>query len=530
MDSQVSILRIFNTLSGNKEIFTPQHPTQVHLYVCGVTVYDFCHLGHARTYVMFDVIYRHLKSCGYQVNYVKNFTDVDDKIIKRAKQEGISPEQVAHKYIQAYNQDMDALGILRPTQTPLVTQSINDIIDLIERLIQKGMAYQVDGDVYFSVRLFPDYLCLSKRQLDENEPGARVEKDDKKQDPFDFALWKKAKPGEPSWPSPFGFGRPGWHIECSAMLLKCVGTTVDIHGGGRDLIFPHHDNEIAQSQAATGQPLAKYWMHTGMLNIDNEKMSKSLGNFFTIREVLRYVHPESLRAYFLTASYRNPLNFDITYQCPQCKQTLSTQELEQPTHLCGFAINAESRRNTVIFPNLEDAEKRLNYVYKTLLKVQQLLAAHPNLNEEGPYLKADLIDGLWPQFNQAMNDDFNTSAALATLSPVLSFMNDLIQKPQKPIDTYLRTLKRAAQTITQAGQVLGIYQQDPIIFYQYRQNKLKQKYHIDQAFVEHTLELRKQARAEKRFADADTLRQTLLSKQVMIKDTPTGTEWEIIED
>ncbi len=302
-------LRVYNTLSGEKEVFVPLKPGRAGMYVCGVTVYDFCHIGHARANVVFDVIYRYLRYAGYDVTYVRNYTDIDDKIINRANQEGVDYRTISDRYIQAFDEDMERLGLAKPTVEPKATDHIGGIIAIIETLISKGHAYESEGDVYYAVETFPDYLKLSKRNLDEMKAGARVEVGDKKRHPMDFALWKDSKPGEPWWQSPWGKGRPGWHIECSAMSMEFLGATFDFHGGGKDLIFPHHENEIAQSEAANGCQFVRYWLHNGFVNINSEKMSKSLGNFFTIRQVLEKFDPETLRFFILSAHYRSPIDF-----------------------------------------------------------------------------------------------------------------------------------------------------------------------------------------------------------------------------
>ncbi|MEI6305746.1 MAG: cysteine--tRNA ligase, partial [Deltaproteobacteria bacterium] len=288
-------LRVYNTLSGEKEVFVPLVPGNVGMYVCGVTVYDYCHIGHARANVVFDVIYRYLRYSGFAVNYVRNYTDIDDKIINRANQEGVDYRVITERFISAFDEDMKRLGLARPTNEPKATDHIDAIIEVIERLVAKGHAYESDGDVYYAVETFQEYLKLSGRNLEEMQAGARVEVGEKKRNPMDFALWKASKPDEPWWQSPWGQGRPGWHIECSAMSMRFLGKTFDIHGGGKDLIFPHHENEIAQSEAANGCRFVSYWLHNGFVNINSEKMSKSLGNFFTIREVLKKYDPETLR-------------------------------------------------------------------------------------------------------------------------------------------------------------------------------------------------------------------------------------------
>ena len=305
------MLKIYNDLSRRKETFVPLEEGRVRMYVCGMTVYDLCHLGHARVLVVFDTVVRYLRARGFQVTYIRNITDIDDKIINRANANGEPFHALTTRFIQAMHEDAAALGVLPPDAEPKATDHVEEIIAMIERLIAKGHAYQAGaGDVYFDVRSFPDYGRLSGKSIDDLESGARVEPGESKRDPLDFALWKGAKPGEPSWPSPWGKGRPGWHIECSAMSTSALGDTFDIHGGGADLTFPHHENEIAQSEGATGQPFVKYWMHNGFVRINEEKMSKSLGNFFTVREILRRYRPEEVRYFILTSQYRSPLNYD----------------------------------------------------------------------------------------------------------------------------------------------------------------------------------------------------------------------------
>src|ERR671915_2655935 len=302
-------LKIFNTLSGEKEDFVPLTPGEVRMYVCGVTVYDSSHIGHARSLLTFDTIYRYLKFSGYRVQFVRNFTDVDDKIINKANEQKSSCEAITDRYIEEFHRDAESLGLLAPSLEPRATLHIAEIIELIQKLEERQLAYRIEGDVFFSVPGFPGYGKLSRKRIDELEAGARVEIDERKKSPLDFALWKSSKSGEPSWESPWGPGRPGWHIECSAMSTKYLGQPFDIHGGGRDLIFPHHENEIAQSEGAFGQPLARTWVHNGFLNIDQEKMSKSLGNFYTIREILSRVDAVALRHYFLSSHYRSPMDF-----------------------------------------------------------------------------------------------------------------------------------------------------------------------------------------------------------------------------
>jgi cysteinyl-tRNA synthetase len=513
-------------MSGQKEDFSPIEPGHVRYYVCGVTVYDLCHLGHARTYVTFDVVQRWLRAKGLKVTYVRNFTDVDDKIINKAKNENVHALEVSARYIDEFYKDMDALGIERATIEPKVSGTLDEIIALIGKLIAGGNAYAVDGDVYFAVDSFPSYLKLSKRNVEDLAAGARVEVDERKKNPMDFALWKSAKPGEPSWDSPWGKGRPGWHIECSAMAFRHLGESLDIHAGGRDLIFPHHENEIAQSEAASHKTFAKYWMHSGMLNIDDEKMSKSLGNFFTIREVLRHVDAEAMRMFFLNAHYRSPVSFDLEYYCPQCGEKITREVAESLKHgACVFS--KDDARRFVKFVGLDEAEKRLFYVYRTLAKIDELRAgAGP---EGGPVLKPELFEQTSKAFDEAMDDDFNTAAALSGASALLSFANELCDKPPKPRDQTIRTVAKIAVELRRMGSVVGLFQGDPVKRVADRRERLITSRRIDTAAVEKLLDDRKAARAEKRFADADAVRAKLSELGVVVKDTAAGSVWDVQE-
>jgi cysteinyl-tRNA synthetase len=492
-------VRVFNTLSGAKEEFAPARPPVVSMYVCGVTPYDMSHLGHARTYVTFDVVSRYLRARGFEVKYVRNFTDVEDKIIKKGNTEGVAASEIAERYIAEYYKDMASLGVSMPELEPRVSTSMPEIIELIERLIKAGSAYVIDGDVYFAVGSFPTYLKLSKRSFDEMEAGARVEVDERKKNPMDFALWKSAKPGEPTWDSPWGKGRPGWHIECSAMAFAHLGETIDIHGGGRDLIFPHHENEIAQAEAASHVPFAKYWLHAGMLNIDDTKMSKSLGNFFTIREVLKHVDAEAMRLFFLTAHYRSPLNFELDH----------------------------SASGEPIFVGIEQAEKRLGYIYRTLQRVDTFVQG---ASAEGSTFRPELVEGTWPAYCKEMDDDFNTAAAISSLSPVLSYLNELVDKPPKPRDQAQRTAARLAKELRRCGAVLGLFTADPHEKTQARQRHLIRARSIDVAHVEALLNDRQAARAEKRFTDADALRAQLTALGIWVTDGAQGSHWEVADD
>ena len=380
-------LTVFNTMGSRKEPFVPLVPGKVSMYVCGVTVYDLCHIGHARANVAFDIIVRYLRHTGYDVTYIRNFTDIDDKIIRKANQEGIPFTAVTKKYIGAFYEDFDRLGLLRPDTEPKATEHIPEIVALVARLVREGKAYEVDGDVYYSVKGFPGYGKLSGKNVEDLRAGARVDVDERKNDPLDFALWKASKPGEPAWESPWGPGRPGWHIECSAMSMKHLGETFDIHGGGKDLVFPHHENEIAQSEAATGKPFARYWLHNGFVNVDNEKMSKSLGNFFTLRDVLAQVKPEALRFFLASSHYRSPIDY-------------SDQ-------------------------SLAEAKAGLDRLYRVKEKAEACRAAGaapstiPSGGEVAPLLSAPA------RFGEAMDDDFNTAAALGHLFDAVRALNRL---------------------------------------------------------------------------------------------------------
>ncbi|MDR2431735.1 MAG: cysteine--tRNA ligase [Candidatus Margulisbacteria bacterium] len=387
-------MQVYNTLKRRKEEFIPLKPGKVDMYVCGVTVYDYCHLGHARAYIVFDMIRRYLLHKGYRVNYVQNFTDIDDKIIRKAAESGQSYQEISEKFIQEYFADFNRLGIMPATSYPRATEHIADIIRLIEKLLAKKHAYAAGGDIYYDVRSFPAYGKLSGRRLGDNEAGARAAANADKKDPLDFALWKAAKPGEPSWPSPWGQGRPGWHIECSCMSMQQFGASFDIHGGGQDLIFPHHENEIAQSEGATGQPYVKYWLHNGFVNINDEKMSKSLGNFFAIRDILQKYDAEVLRFFILSTHYRSPINFSE----------------EQ----------------------LDEAQKGLDKLYKTAGAV----AATPH------ELKPDYSE-YEKEFTQFMDDDFNSAGAIGVLFKLAKFCSGEIL---------------GRKTLRDLGGVLGLLQ------------------------------------------------------------------------
>ncbi len=494
------MVTIYNTLAGKKEPFHSISPKTVRMYVCGVTVYDYCHLGHARSALAFDVIRRYLEHSGYTVEFVKNFTDVDDKIIKRANEQGVPCETVTAKFIDAYYEDMGRLGIRPAWKEPKATEHMADIIQLVERLIQKGMAYQVDGDVYFQVEKYPAYGRLSKRRLEDLQAGARVEVDDRKRHPMDFALWKSSKPGEPSWDSPWGPGRPGWHIECSAMSIRHLGETFDIHGGGMDLIFPHHENEIAQSCGATGKEFARYWIHNGFVQVNQEKMSKSLGNFFTIREIFEKSEwPEAetgeiLRYFLLATQYRSPLDF-------------SDQSLKEAKKAVdGFY----------------DLFKRLNEP-----QAGERTIADKRLRESKERCRAS--------FDEAMDDDFNTPVAIAELQRLRSDVNKLLGQG---LSTEAR--KVARHEFRSIGNVLGLFQLEKWHF-----NPLKVAAHsevsvsdnisvssneaahvqrgLSESEIENLLNQRNEARRRKDFKRADEIRKSLAAQGISIEDKPDGT-------
>ncbi len=478
-------LRVYNTLSGSKEEFVPINPGKVGMYVCGVTVYDDCHIGHARANIVFDMIYRYLRAKGLEVTYVRNYTDIDDKIISRANRDGVSYQVISERYIAEFDRDMARLMLLLPTFQPKATEHIQEIIALVERLIAKGFAYQSDADVFFCVEKFDDYLRLSKRNLEDMQAGARIEVDERKRHPMDFALWKGAKPGEPYWESPWGQGRPGWHIECSAMSMKFLGETFDIHGGGKDLIFPHHENEIAQAEAATGKPFVKYWLHNGFVNINAEKMSKSLGNFFTIKQVLERYDAEVLRFFLLSSHYRSPIDF-------------SDQ-------------------------NLKDAELGLERIYKALAGVDERLAAgagdQPPSAEEAEL--AEKGKGIAARFAEAMDDDFNTALALGHLFDLVRSINKAL--PFASADL-LALVKREVEAI--AG-VLGVCDSVPASFLQRIKERKTSEMEISAEEIEQLIAERAEARKAKNFKRSDEIRDDLLARNIVLLDGPQGTSWKV---
>ncbi len=473
-------ISLYNTMTNKKEIFKPITEGKVGMYVCGVTVYDYTHIGHGRSSVAFDVIRRYFEYAGYEVTFVKNFTDVDDKIINRANENNEMWDALALRFIKEHDKDMESLYIKSPTHTPMATKYIEKMINYCERLIEKGNAYAVDGDVYFRVNSFKDYGKLSGRNLEDMMAGARVDINDKKENPLDFALWKSAKPNEPSWQSPWGQGRPGWHIECSVMSEEILGSNIDIHGGGQDLIFPHHENEIAQSEAVSCSTFANYWIHNGFVNINKEKMSKSLNNFFTIRDILKICHAEALRLLFLMTHYRQPLEY------------------------------SEDK--------LKEAESALQRIYIYLDEL-----AHTPGSKKGKNMEKEVCDmkeHFIKEFTHSMDDDFNTPKAVAAVFEIIRMGNTIIaSKPD--IETAERLKEVSEYIFNIVSKVLGIVNSSAEEWY-------KSNLKIPLEEVESLIEKRTQARKNKDFEKADSIRMELAEKGVEIIDTPEGTRFRTI--
>ncbi|MEB3752630.1 MULTISPECIES: cysteine--tRNA ligase [Geobacillus] len=464
----MSSIRLYNTLTRKKEPFEPLEPNKVKMYVCGPTVYNYIHIGNARAAIVFDTIRRYLEFRGYDVTYVSNFTDVDDKLIKAARELGESVPAIAERFIEAYFEDIQALGCKKADIHPRVTENIGTIIEFIQTLIDKGYAYEVEGDVYYRTRKFREYGKLSHQSIDELQAGARIEVGEKKDDPLDFALWKAAKEGEISWDSPWGKGRPGWHIECSAMARKYLGDTIDIHAGGQDLTFPHHENEIAQSEALTGKPFAKYWLHNGYLNINNEKMSKSLGNFVLVHDIVRQIDPQVLRFFMLSVHYRHPINY--------------SEEL------------------------LESARRGLERLKTAYSNLQHRLQASTNLTDNDEEWLSRLAD-IRASFIREMDDDFNTANGIAVLFELAKQANLYLQEKttsEKVIAAFLREFE-------QLTGVLGL--------------TLKQEELLDEE-IEALIQKRNEARKNRDFALADRIRDELRAKNIILEDTPQGTRWK----
>jgi cysteinyl-tRNA synthetase len=477
-------LRVHNTATRTKEDFIPLRDGEVGMYVCGVTVYDLCHIGHARSAIVFDVLVKYLRSRGFRVTYVRNFTDVDDKIIDRAKQLGKEPKALAEEYIQAFYDDMGKLGILNADKEPRATEHIQGMIDMIVTLISKGFAYVEGTDVFYSVEKFPRYGELSGRRLEDMKAGSRIAVDEKKRHPMDFVLWKGAKPGEPQWPSPWGPGRPGWHMECSVMSNHFLGSSFDIHGGGEDLLFPHHENERAQSIAANGGRFARYWIHNGFVTVESEKMSKSLGNFLTIRDALHMYHPEVLRLFLLSKHYRSPLDFS---------------------------------KSAVL-----GLQAGLVRIYRTLQRLDQLIGPDKDKGTVpvSSSLSAPEKDSFLDQFVQAMDDDLNTANAIALLFEKVKEMNKTMDSPLDDSSKARLSLER--RQLYLAAAVLGFLHEEPEAFFEALAASTQE---ADSEEIEKLIEERKSARKNKDWARADAIRQRLKDMGIVLEDGPKGTTW-----
>ncbi len=523
-------ITLFDTLSGRKLPLETLEPGKCGVYCCGPTVYGLSHLGNARAALVPDVMVRFLRHAGYEVKYVRNITDIDDKIIQRSQEEGITATEVAERYTAEYRRDMSALGLLEPDVTPKVSDHVPQIIELVQSLIEKGLAYDVDGDVYYRVKAFKGYGKLSKRNVDEmiESAGSRVDVDERKETPLDFALWKSAKPGEPAWESPWGQGRPGWHIECSAMSSTHLGDSFDIHSGGRDLIFPHHENEIAQSQGAHGEDTySKYWVHNGFIDFAGEKMSKSLGNFFTTREIINLYDAESVRYFLLTVHYRSGLNFEIEVNCPACEKSLAKDQQESGQCSCGVTTGHDELRQRVRFPGLEESDDRLAYIYATLAAARKFLAAAKKPGNDEPVMEH--VAGLLAAFVGHMGNDFNSSGALGALSKPLAEANTLLASG-KGVSKAVRflTLEKFVADMSDVGAILGCFGQDPESWLLQRRDQKAARMGLDMAHVEELIIQRVTAREEKDWDAADRIRAELTALGVSVQDGATGSVWNFI--
>ena len=476
-------IRLYNTAIRDKELFQPLSTEKVGMYVCGVTVYDLCHIGHARSAIVFDVLSRYLRARGFNLTYVRNFTDIDDKIINRAKELGKDTREIAEYYIQAFHEDMESLYIKKADYEPRATAHIDEMIDMVKRLLEKGHAYIADGDVYFSVESFPDYGSLSGRKLDDMIAGKRVKVGEKKKHPMDFTLWKAAKPGEPYWDSPWGFGRPGWHLECSVMSCHYLGPSFDIHGGGKDLLFPHHENERAQSVCADGGIFARYWVHNGFVTVESEKMSKSLGNFITIRDALRLYHPQVIRLFLLSRHYRSPVDFSKD------------------------AVN-----------NMKSA---LIKAYRTLERLNEILGPtdmYP-LNISLKDIPQD--NSFAHRFVTIMDDDLNTAGAVGLIFEKIREINKKIEQKK---GNWKKELQKDRSELFVVGGVLGIFQEIPKTFFaQLSERELP----VEVSEIEQMISERAEARKKKDWKKADAIRDRLKEMGIILEDTPQGTKWRI---
>ncbi|EJT6342370.1 TPA: cysteine--tRNA ligase [Clostridium perfringens] len=465
-------MKVYNTLNKRKEEFIPLTPGEVKMYVCGPTVYNFFHIGNGRTFIVFDTIRRYFEYRGFKVDFVQNFTDIDDKMIKKANEEGTTVKKIGDTYIKEYYQDADALNIERATVNPRATEFIGEIIKFVKGLVDKGYAYEVDGDVYFSTKKFEGYGKLSGQNIEDLQSGARISVDERKKDPMDFAIWKAQKPGEPAWNSPWGMGRPGWHIECSCMAKKLLGETIDIHAGGSDLKFPHHENEIAQSEALTGEPFARYWLHSAFVNVNNEKMSKSLNNFFTAREILERYDADVIRFLMLSAHYRQQLNF--------------SEDL------------------------LESAKASVERIYNAIGNLENLIdeVSREEMNEEEKaYLES--LNKYKEKYIEKMDDDFNTADAITAIFDLIKDTNTNIT-----IDSSKELAQKALELIRELGAPLGMFQKST-------KGNLEEE-------IEALIAKRQQARKDRDFALADKIRDELKDRGIVLEDTPQGVRWKMI--
>ena len=484
-------VKIYNTLTRKKETLKPIEPGHVKLYVCGITSYDYCHIGHARSALAFDMIVRYLRYVGNKVTYIRNFTDIDDKIIARAAEQNTTTEELANRFIDEFYIDMDKLGVDRPTMEPKATEHIQEMIDLISELIDKDMAYPAHGDVYYSVNSFADYGKLSGRNLEDMQAGARVSVNKNKNNPMDFVLWKASKPGEPSWDSPWGPGRPGWHIECSAMSRKYLGDTFDIHGGGQDLIFPHHENELAQSEGANEKTFVNMWIHHGFVTIHDEKMSKSLGNFLTIRDILDHYHPEVLRFFIFSTQYRNPLDFSEAA--------------------------------------MQDAMAGLDRLYECIAAVEKLADNCQDSSEPVATAKdRNKLETLEERFQKGMDNDFNTAQAQGTLFETVKVMNKIMrQLPAAPAKTDYTLLINGAATIKKLAAIMGLLQEDAGAYLAAKKAAMLSAIDISEEEIQNLIQERNQARVAKNWGRSDEIRDQLLDQSIELKDGPEGTGWSV---
>jgi len=481
-------MKFLNTLTNKKEDFISLEPGKVKMYACGVTVYDVCHLGHAMQAIIYDLFRNYLQYRGYETIYVRNYTDVDDKIINRAGELGVKPLELSRQMILETDRDLELLDVKRATHQPKVSDHIPDVIAFVERLIENGHAYVTrKGDVYFSVRKFNAYGRLSNRNVDDLRSGGRIDPDEEKEDVLDFILWKNEDHPDASWDSPWGPGRPGWHIECSTLAVKYLGERIDIHGGGHDLVFPHHENEIAQTECMTGKKFASFWIHNGLLSVKGQKMSKSLGNYLTVRDAVKKFHPQVIRYNIFTFHYSSNINFSGA----------------------SFA----------------EGYIRLNYFYTTLEKIDAL--AEDPAKDSADILDKKMIESILPEFIAAMDDDLNTPVAIGNLSKVLKYANDLLASKKIKTGEKVFTLKRIAETVREIGAVLGLFTLSPGQYLKEVREIFIRECRLDEAAIENKIEQRQKARKEKDWPQADAVRNELADEGIRLVDTPQGTAWEI---